>query len=93
MTEKINNHVCFSRNLPSGLSTFHLEADRSPHGLRITVSGIIGIKGFTSEGVLLSSHAGRIFISGEKLRIEIYENKIVEISGKIGEISFGKNKD
>lgn len=93
MTKKFNNQVGFSRNIHSGLSTFHLEADRSAMGLRITLSGIIGIKDFTSEGILLSSHAGRIFISGEKLKLEIYENKIVEICGLIGEISFGKNKD
>ena len=93
MTNKVNNADGFSRNLPSGLSSFHLEADKCSLGIRITVSGIIGIRDFTSESVLLSSHGGRIFISGEKLRLEIYENKIVEISGKIGEISFGKNKD
>ena len=93
MTEKNNNKVGFSRNLPSGLSSFHLEADRSSSGLRIVVSGIIGIKDFTSERILLSSHAGRILVSGEKLKLEIYENKIVEISGLIGDICFGKNKD
>ena len=88
-----SNKVGFSRNMPSGLSSFHLEADRASAGLRITVSGIIGIQDFSDDSVLLASHAGRIFISGKKLKLEVYENKIIEISGMIGEICFGKNKD
>ena len=93
MTEKNNNNVGFSRNLPSGLSSFHLEIDRASSGLRVTATGIIGINDFDDEGILLLSHGGRIFISGHGLNIEIYENKIIEITGMIGEISFGKTKN
>ena len=93
MTEKSIDKAGFSRKLPSGLSSFHLEADRAASGLRITVTGIIGISELDGNGILLLSHGGRIYISGEQLKIEIYENKTVEICGRIGEISFGKNKN
>ena len=93
MTNKTNKRSGVAKNLPILLSSFHLEADRSSLGFRITVSGIIGINDFTNECVLLSSHAGRIRIFGKNLNLEIYENKIVEISGLIEEIGFGKNKD
>ena len=93
MTDKKNNKVGFSRKIPSSLSSFHLTADRSVSGMTVTLSGIIGVKDFTDEGIQLSSHGGRIFISGKNLNLEVYENKIIEISGMIGEISFGKNKD
>ena len=93
MTDNKNKRVGFSRNLPSGLSTFHLEADSSSAGLRITLWGIIGVNHFNDEGVLLSSHSGRISVSGKKLKLEVYENKIIEISGMIEEICFGKKKN
>ena len=91
MTEK-KNKSGYYRNSPAALSTFHLEADRITHGLRITASGIIGIKDFNDEGIMLSSHGGRIFISGHNLMLEVYENNVIEISGMIGEICFGTNK-
>ena len=92
MTPKIKN-ANFPVGVPSGLSAFHLEADRSREGLSIILSGIIGISDFSDHFIHLKSHGGRISVLGKKLFIKVYENSSVEIVGKVEEIVFkyGKN--
>ena len=76
-----------------GLSSFHLEADRSGSGLTLILSGIIGISDFSDNFILLKGHGGRICVQGKKLFINVYENETVEIVGRVEEIIFkyGKN--
>ena len=76
----------------SGLSSFHLEANRSSKGMTLLLSGIIGISDFTEEQIVLLSHGGRITISGKRLFINVYENNNVEIVGRAEEISFRYGK-
>lgn len=77
----------------SSLVGLHLEAYRSSAGLTLFVSGVIGIGDFTQEYVLLRSHGGRVEISGKRMSVHVYENKTVEIIGKIERIGFGYGKD
>ena len=93
MTEKNNMSIEVGRRLASPLSSFHLEADRSNHGMSIMLSGIIGISDFYDDFILLKSHGGRIRVSGKNLFIAVYENNTVEIQGKVEGIEFkyGKN--
>ena len=76
-----------------GLSSFHLEADRSGSGLTLILSGIIGISDFSDSFILLKGHGGRICVQGKKLFINVYENETVEIVGRVEDIIFkyGKN--
>ncbi len=91
MTEKKQAKI--RSGVPSGLSSFHLEANRSSRGMSLLLSGIIGISDFSEERIELLSHGGRVIISGKKLFINIYENNNLEILGKAEEITFryGKN--
>ena len=77
-----------SSSLPSTLSSFHIEADRTAKGMKMFVSGIIGIGDYTEESLLLKSHGGRVEILGKRLKICVFESKTVEISGKITGVSF-----
>ena len=89
MTEKSktkNDNVTTSQS-------YHLEADRSRRGMSVFVSGIIGIGDFSEESVLLRSHGGKVLVSGKRLDISVYENRTVEISGRVEEISFKYGKD
>ena len=72
---------------------FHLEARRSTRGMSVIIGGVIGISDFSAETVLLKSHGGKIVVSGSYLLISIYEGGVVEILGKVTDISFkyGKN--
>ena len=87
-TDKSNRH-----GAPSALSSFHLEANRSPHGMSIILSGIIGVSDFSDSEIILLSHGGRICVKGKRLFISVYENYTVEIVGRVEEIVFyyGKN--
>lgn len=91
MTEKKQSNV--KSGVLSGLSSFHLEANRSSRGMSLLLSGIIGISDFSEERIELLSHGGRVIICGKRLFINVYENNNLEILGKAEEITFryGKN--
>lgn len=73
--------------------SFHLEADRSRNGMSVFISGIIGIGDFSDESAILLSHSGKVAVLGKRLNVSVYENRTVEINGRVEEISFkyGKN--
>ncbi len=91
MTEnrKTNDKV----KLSSPVSKFHLEADRTPRGMGMFISGVIGISEFSDESITLLSHTGRIFIEGRRLSLAVYEGGTVEIKGKIECVRFGYGKN
>ena len=67
---------------------FHLEADRILSGLSISISSVMSVIDFTKEAVLLKLRRGKLKISGSGLSISVYENRIVEICGKVERIEF-----
>lgn len=69
-------------------SGFHIEADKVISGISVSVSSVSSIIDFTTEVAVLKMKRGKIRIVGESLSLTIYENKIVEISGKVGNIEF-----
>lgn len=79
--------------IPAGLSSFHMEADRTARGMSLVLCGIIGISDFSDNLVVLLSHGGRISVSGRRLFIGVFEGGSVEIVGRVEEINFkyGKN--
>jgi hypothetical protein len=78
--------------IPSGISTFRLEASRSRAGMSLIVSGVIGVSDFSDETVVLLSHFGRITVKGRRLFINLYEVNNVELSGVAEEICFKYGK-
>ena len=67
---------------------FYLSCERVKGGLAVTVGGVIGVSDFTDERAELTSHTGRINVSGRGLSITVFENKSIEISGAVKDISF-----
>ncbi|MBQ8302924.1 MAG: YabP/YqfC family sporulation protein [Clostridia bacterium] len=88
MTDKDRRNKRNSIGIPSGLSSFHLEANRSVKGMAIVLSGIIGVSDFSDQEVVLLSHSGRVFVKGKKLFINVFENNTVEIVGRVEGIIF-----
>lgn len=72
----------------SPVSSFHLEADRCTEGIKMFVSGVIGIGGYSAEEIFLRSHACRLRICGKRLKICVYENNTVEVLGRIEETEY-----
>ncbi len=83
MRSKNEKNTEFNKKTPI---PFFLELSRSGKNSDIVVGGVIGVLEFSDENALLSTYSGRINISGEKLNVTIFENKTVQIQGKIKEI-------
>ena len=67
---------------------FHAEIDASGRGLSLSVAGVYSIMDFSEEKVILKVKRGRITVLGGELEIAVYENKTVEITGKITGVNF-----
>ena len=67
---------------------FHIEADRVSDGISVSVFGVIAIPDFCEESATLKLRRGRVKIDGTGLSVSVYENKTVEISGKICRVEF-----
>ncbi len=73
-------------------SPFHLEMKKSKRGAVLVVSGIMNISEYSESMIGLVSHSGRVYVSGEYLTISVLEDRVVEIYGKIEEVSFSYGK-
>ena len=67
---------------------FHLEADRFKEGISLSIAGISSILDFSEQRVLVRVKKRRIEIVGTELSVTVYENRIVEITGRISGVSF-----
>ena len=72
---------------------FRCEYDGGKGGMSVMLYGIISIKDFSGEEVLMRTAGFFIKISGVSLTLSVYENKSVEIFGKIlgMELIYDKN--
>lgn len=72
---------------------FHLELERRGGACAVAIDGVVGVCEFSEVSVLLVCHGGRVRINGEKLAILTFENRTVEVIGKVlgVELSYGKN--
>ena len=57
---------------PAVINKFHLDAERSPFGMTITVSGVIGVRDFSRESIEILTHTGKIFIKSLKKGLTIF---------------------
>lgn len=75
------------------ISPFRCEYDGGKGGMSVILYGIISIKDFSGEEVLMRTSGFNIKISGTGLTLSVYENKSVEIYGKIMnmELIYDKN--
>ena len=70
--------MLLKKSLPKSLSEVSFSS--------LHVGELIGILDFSDKNVFLATHSGRINISGERLNVAIFENKTIQITGKIAEI-------
>lgn len=67
---------------------FYLSCEKALGGLSLLVGGIIGVSELDDGRTELLSHSGRIIVSGRGLKLTVFENKSVEINGRIEGINF-----
>ena len=72
---------------------FYLSCERAVGGLSLLVGGIIGVSELDDGRTELLSHSGRVIVSGHGLKLTVFENKSIEINGRIEGINFAYGKD
>lgn len=75
----------YEKRAPIG---FHVEIDKTVNGLSVCMNGVVSVLDFSEERAVLKMRHGKIRVEGSGLLINVYENKIAEISGKVGKIEF-----
>ena len=71
---------------------FHIEMMRSPRGMSLIISGIISVSELSDVCITLKSHGGRITVIGQRLLINVFESRAVEINGRVEGVSFSYGK-
>ena len=67
---------------------FHIEADRLPSGVSVSIMGVLSIVDFNETAAIMKMRRGKIRITGTGLSVAVYENRTVEIYGKVGAVEF-----
>lgn len=93
MTEKNKKRLRGVTAQPLVQPQFHCEIDGAAAHTSIILSGINSIRDFSDSEVLLRTRGFFVKINGKALSLAVYENKTVEISGKISamELIYDKN--
>ncbi|MBQ7333464.1 MAG: YabP/YqfC family sporulation protein [Clostridia bacterium] len=80
-------------NLTAHTLPFHIEIDKSAGGYSVTASGVLRIVELSESIVSLKCRGGLLTVRGKLLSLSLYENKTVEISGKVEGFELGNTKD
>ena len=77
--------------IPEGLlsSPLYITAGKSRSEMTVALAGILSVTELSPERIVLSTPCGGVSIVGKGLRLVIFENKTVEISGRVEEVHFG----
>ena len=67
----------------------YITGGKSRGGMTLAIVGITEVTELNSERIILSTRAGNIEVTGERLVLSIFTNKTVEISGRITGVNFG----
>lgn len=76
---------------PLGNLTCEIKKDKNKSAIVIT--GVVKIASFTNERIELISHGGRFAVYGEGLSMTVFEDKSVEVFGRIFGVELGYAKN
>ena len=93
MPERIKKNKNPVSALISESSPFHVEIDKSGKGVRLIVSGVKRITELSENCIFLKCQALSLKLSGDDLSLALYEDKSLEISGKVEVIELANTKN
>ena len=93
MTKERKNGERSLRAVTTQSLPFHIEIDKCMRGVSLLASGVFKINSFSEEQVCLSVRGLDILACGEGLCMTVYENKTVEIVGRIRKIEYEYSKN
>ena len=72
---------------------FFLNAERLGGGMRLSVGGVVSVSELTDERIVLVTHASGIEVTGRALLLSAFDQRCVEIVGRVLEVRllYGKN--
>ena len=73
-------------------SDVYSELTKSKSGASILLSGILAVDSLSSSEISLRAHSGGLSVFGEELLITVFQNKTIEIKGKITEVKLKYGK-
>lgn len=77
-----------NKDAPNPASGFYLSCERVAGGISLLIGGVIGMSELSDGCTELLSHTGRIRVRGQALEPTVFENKSIEIRGRIEGIDF-----
>ena len=80
MTEKNKISIPDATRL---VSDFHLSMDRAGRGISLILSGASAIRDFSDQCALFRVRGFLVRVKGAQMSITVYENKTVELTGRI----------
>ncbi len=72
----------------NAFSRFHIEADRTASGISVSAAGVVSIFDISNREVILKLRRGKLKITGERLLLNVYEGRTVEITGRVRSVEF-----
>ena len=90
MKHRIENK---EENAKKGAPRFRMEMDSSQFGMSMLVCGVRRIEEYTEERIALKIIGGGMILSGVALRLCVFENKTVEVRGKVQEVRFSYDRN
>ena len=82
-----------SAEIPKNPPRFHMEMDGGARAVSLLACGVRHIEAYSSEMITLKIPGGRMYLSGLGLRLTIFENKTVEIGGKLLEVKLSYDRN
>ena len=71
---------------------FHMEMDGGRSGASARISGVRHIEEYTAERLVLQISGGRLRLLGTGLSLSVFENRSIEVGGRISEVGFSYDR-
>ncbi len=72
---------------------FHMEMEGGLGGISLLACGVRQIEEYSDEALTLKITGGRMHLKGLGLCLTVFENKTVEVRGRLLEVSFSYGRD
>ena len=72
---------------------FHMEIGGGRRGAAILVNGVRHIEEYTAEKLILQIPGGRMHLFGAGLSLSVFENRSIEVKGKLSEVCFSYDRN
>ena len=94
MTKKSNYDHLLSALSLGGKNSVTLEMRKTRIGASLVAMNVMGVGELSDTEIVLLSHSGRLTVTGEGLILSVFEDKSIEIFGRINGVSldYAKNR-